>query len=290
MKQFEVLKWAFSFLQAHGREAKVAEILLQHVIGQSTSQFYTNMQSELSDAEVACFKEFVKEHAQTGKPVQHLLGYTYFYGRKFMVNKHVLIPRFETEELVQAVITYIERTFQERKEPLTIVDLGTGSGVIAITLKLAFPQLNVIATDISSEALAVAKQNAASHHAPITWLQGDFLQPVYEQNIQPHIIVSNPPYIAEHERNQLADTVKNFDPELALFAGADGLQAYKTILEQIATYELRQIEALFFEIGYAQGKIVQQLIAKQFPHSRPQVLQDINGNNRVVVAKLKSCC
>lgn len=285
MKQFEVLQWAFSFLKKGNREENVADILLQHVTKQSASAYYANMQNQMLKEEIDQFKALIIEHVETGKPVQHMLGYTYFYGRKFTVNKHVLIPRFETEELVQTVIHYIENTYLDQ-EKVTVVDIGTGSGIIAITLKLELPKINVVATDISEAALEVAKKNAFAYDAQITWQQGDFLQPIIKSGIEPTIIVSNPPYIKEQDRSRLSDTVKNFDPELALFAGDDGLEAYKTIIQQSKEISCNHLDALFFEIGYDQGAAVKNIIAESYPSSYITIQNDINGNERIVFATL----
>lgn len=285
MKQFEVLQWAFSFLKKGNREENVADILLQHVTKQSASAYYANMQNQMLKEEIDQFKALIIEHVETGKPVQHMLGYTYFYGRKFTVNKHVLIPRFETEELVQTVIHYIENTYLDQ-EKVTVVDIGTGSGIIAITLKLELPKINVVATDISEAALEVAKKNAFAYDAQITWQQGDFLQPIIKSGIEPTIIVSNPPYIKEQDRSRLSDTVKNFDPELALFAGDDGLEAYKTIIQQSKEISCNHLDALVFEIGYDQGASVKNIIAESYPSSYITIQNDINGNERIVFATL----
>src|SRR5690625_3500392 len=137
-------------------------------------------------------------------------------------------------------------------EPITIVDVGTGSGAIAVTLALLFPEAKVYATDISKQALDMAKQNAKTHHAPVTFLHGDYLQPLISKNIKTHMLVSNPPYIDWSETHLMSRTVKNFDPELALFAGEEGLAAYRRIIEQ-APHVLNEKGFIAFEIGYQQA-------------------------------------
>src|SRR5699024_8869204 len=158
----------------------------------------------------------------------HLTGVEEFYGRTFQVNCHVLIPRPETEELVQLVLEKV------KPASFTCVDVGTGSGVIAITLAKEWEDkdAHIIATDLSEEALEVAKQNAYDHRVEIEFNQGNFLKPLIEHGKKVDIIVSNPPYIAYEEKNQLAETVRNFDPELALFAHKQGLSAYEQIIKQ----------------------------------------------------------
>ncbi|MGJ9458210.1 peptide chain release factor N(5)-glutamine methyltransferase [Oceanobacillus sp. CF4.6] len=280
-KQFEVLRWASLFLEKHNREARVAEILLQHHLQVTRSQFFMLMQDPIPQDIVDRFQADIEKHAETGIPVQHLTGMESFYGREFTVNKHVLIPRPETEELVQHVI----HTAENSDERLTIVDIGTGSGVIAITLALELPHATVYATDISKDALMVAKRNAEKLQANVTFLQGDFLQPMMDETIQADIIVSNPPYIAKADAPSLSDTVKNFDPDLALFAEDDGLAAYQKIIGQ-APKVIRKRGLLAFEIGHEQSEALHMLIHEVFPKSNITTIQDINKKDRIVSAKI----
>src|SRR5699024_7773761 len=139
---------------------------------------------------------------------------------------------------------------------MIIVDIGTGSGIIAITLKLALPDAKVYATDISEAALTVARQNAKKHGALIDFYQGDFLQPIIDNGIAPTIIISNPPYIGASEYDQLSDTVRQYDPHLALFAEENGLKSYRDIIEQSTKIDQVNLHAFLFEIGYAQKEAV----------------------------------
>lgn len=282
-KQYEVFRWASLFLEKNNRESRVAELLLQHHLGVSRAVFFANMQEDVPDDIYEAFKADIEKHAETGMPLQHLTGYEYFYGRRFTVDGHVLIPRPETEELVQHVIRH---DVDFRKKPLRIVDVGTGSGVIAITLKLEWSDAEVFATDISEEVLQVAKKNAAEWNADVAFLQGNFLEPLIEREMVVDILVSNPPYIAETERNVLSDTVKNYDPELALFAGDDGLSAYKEIIRQ-AKRVVRPGGLIAFEIGHEQGNAVKKLLMETFPYSDVDILQDINKKDRIVTAKIE---
>ncbi|MFD1036869.1 peptide chain release factor N(5)-glutamine methyltransferase [Virgibacillus byunsanensis] len=283
MKQYEVLEWASLFLEKHNRETKVAEVLLQHYLDVSRSTFFTMMRERVSASVQQQFEEAIKTHAETGKPVQHITGYEYFYGRKFHVNENVLIPRPETEELVQFVI---ESTLQNNPDqPVTIVDIGTGSGVIAITLALELKNATVYATDISEKALDTAKNNAASLGASVHFLQGDFLKPVIKHRITADWIVSNPPYIARADEPSLADTVKTFDPELALFAEENGLAAYQQIIADLPDV-VKPYSHAAFEIGFEQGESVSTLLKKIYPNSRVTISQDINKKDRIVSAEL----
>ncbi|WP_072891617.1 peptide chain release factor N(5)-glutamine methyltransferase [Ornithinibacillus halophilus] len=279
-KQYEVLQWASLFLEKNNREPRVAELLLQHHLQIGRSEFFANMRDEVPSHIIEKFEGDVREHAETGKPVQHFTGYESFYGRDFEVNKNVLIPRPETEELIEHVLKVGK---QLGIESPTIVDVGTGSGVIAITLAVEYSNATVYATDISSQALEVASKNAKEHHAKVNFLQGDFLQPLITNNIKADIIVSNPPYISEEESELLSDTVKNFDPSLALFADENGLAAYKQIIAS-APHVLNRSGILAFEIGHEQGQAVSNLITRQFSNTETEVLKDINGKNRMVVS------
>lgn len=278
-KQYKVLAWAFSFLQAHDREEHVAEILLQHHLGINRAAFYAQMQEHISIDVEEAFRADIEAHATTGIPVQHLMGYEVFFGRSFKVNHHVLVPRMETEELVAYVMEQVKGLFTNTS--VTIADIGTGSGVIATTLALELAQATLYATDISEAALSVAKENAQQLQASVQFLHGNFVAPLVEQQVEPDIIVSNPPYISECEQGKLADTVENFDPALALFAKEDGLAAYKEILEQIKVYHLKP-KLIVFEIGYNQQTAVTALSKLYFPNSTVICLQDLNGHDRMI--------
>lgn len=283
-KLYEVLQRASIFLEEHGREKKVAEILLQHHLQVTRTQFYAMMRDVIPQEVIDLFFKDIVAHSVTGKPVQHMTGKEMFYGRTFFINEHVLIPRPETEELVEYVLTFIRKNFPS--QPLSIVDVGTGSGVIAITLALELPEVTVYATDISQTALQVAKKNARNLNARVHFMTGDFLQPILKNTIQPQMIVSNPPYISESEKGEMDDIVLNFDPHIALFADEQGLSAYKKIVNQ--TKKLTAPPALIaFEIGHTQGKSIHSIVKTAYPHANVKIKQDINGKDRMVFAHLK---
>lgn len=282
-KQYEVLHWASLFLKEHNCEQGIAEILLQHHLQVTRSEFYMMMQEPVGEKIIDTFKRDVAKHVETGIPVQHLLGYEMFYGRKFSVNEHVLVPRPETEELVHCVIEN-EKKRLESERP-TIIDIGTGSGIIATTLALEIPEARIYATDISGQALQVATHNATQLGAEITFVEGDFLKPIIDQHIQADIIVSNPPYIAEAEKENLSKTVKDFDPSLALFADDHGLAAYKEIIKS-SKKVIKENGIILFEIGFDQATQVSALIQETYPQSEVSVIQDINKNDRIIMAKL----
>lgn len=279
MKQIEVLNWAFSILKKYNREENVANILLQYHLDYTRTEFYMNMREEVQPQVVESFKKDIKEHIQTGIPVQHLLGYEYFYGEKFIVNKHTLIPRPETEELVHLIIN----TYSKDSE-LTIVDLGTGSGIIAITLAKHFKNAHIYASDISEEALVVAKKNAELHDVAIQFYKGDFLQPFIERKCKTDIIVSNPPYIDYADYNSLSDTVKKFDPHDALFADNKGLAAYEVIMEQVLEL-IEDPKSIYFEIGHEQAEKLIQTFNELLPSYQVIVKKDMNNKDRILIGE-----
>lgn len=281
MKQIEVLNWAFSILKEHKREEQIANILMQHHLNCTQTEFYMNMREMIQPEIITKFKQDIFNHINTGKPVQHLIGYDYFYGEKFIVNEHTLIPRQETEELVDLMInTYPQDT------KLTFVDLGTGSGVIAITLAKHFKRAQIIASDISNQALIVAKKNALLHDVNIQFLKGDFLEPIIKSQLEPNIIVSNPPYIDHADLPTLSDTVKDFDPHQALFAKNKGLAAYETIMHQIAELA-EEPQAIYFEIGRTQASSLIDMYNKVLPNYQVKIKKDLNAKDRIIMAELK---
>ncbi|SES28098.1 release factor glutamine methyltransferase [Gracilibacillus ureilyticus] len=283
---YEALKWASSFLENASREPKVAEILIMNELNMTKAHLISSLRDKMASETFCSYKAKIEQHARTGIPVQHITGKETFFDRTFQVNADVLIPRPETEELVYHVIQTVKKKGWSN---FTCGDVGTGSGIIAITLALELGKRvdKMLATDISEKALAVARENADNLDAAVDFFQGNFLTPLIDQKVMIDILVSNPPYIDRNESEQMADTVKNFDPELALFAENNGLLAYETILEQ-AKSVLKEKAILAFEIGYQQGEAVSELIHSNFPKSDIHVLKDINGKDRIVIAEIEN--
>lgn len=279
----EALRWASLFLQNNQREEKVAEILMMYHTGMDKSKLIASLREQLDEEIKTNFIIDVEKHAKTGVPVQHLTGEEEFYGRIYTVTPDVLIPRPETEELVYGIIEEIKKLpFSDAPK---LVDLGTGSGIIAISLKLELPNWEVFASDISTKALTVAEENARRLGAEVAFHQGDFLVPFIKMGEKMDVIVSNPPYIAEKERELLSPTVKDFDPSLALFAEEEGLAAYRAILQQ-ARHIVKPGTLLALEIGNRQGQQLPLLIKEYFPFSEVETRKDINGRDRMVFARL----
>lgn len=223
--------------------------------------------------------EAVKRLEQ-GEPVQYIVGEVDFYGNKIQVNKNVLIPRFETEELVSRTISYLKKYFSK---PITIVDLGTGSGCIAITIKKRLPESDVIAIDISPDALEVAKENALINEVEIDFLLGDMLEPL---NRKVDCIISNPPYIGYDE--EVMDLVKNNEPNIALYATNNGLKHYETILMNASKY-LNNDYFIAFEIGYKQASDICILAKKYLKDGIVTVEQDLQDKDRYIfITNLKN--
>ena len=227
------------------------------------------------------FIEGVKK-LSNNEPLNYVLGYSYFYGYKMIVNKDVLIPRFETEELVALILSYIDSDYKDDKK-VVLADIGTGSGAIAIALKKEEPKLEVYASDISKEAVEVGKLNAKNNDAEINFLVGSLLDPIIEKGLKLDILVSNPPYIKEDET--LEASVKDYEPHLALFGGKDGLKFYRLIFEN-AHKVMKEKGYLFFEIGYDQKENLMAMAKDYFKDAHIEVFKDINRKDRMLMIKL----
>lgn len=208
------------------------------------------------------------------KPIQYVIGNVNFYGNQFQVNEHVLIPRFETEELVENTLNLIKEIFSDRT--LKVIDLGCGSGCIGITLKKKQSNLDITLLDISSNALEVARQNALNLGAEVTIIQNDML---FGLNEKYDIIISNPPYIKENE--EIEEIVKNNEPHLALYAGIDGLDYYRKILKEAPSHVNNEF-LIAFEIGESQKKDVISLAKTAFPKATILAKTDMQDRDRMI--------
>ncbi|ASI36499.1 MULTISPECIES: peptide chain release factor N(5)-glutamine methyltransferase [Exiguobacterium] len=274
------LNQAQTMLVAAGREASSAEWLLMHVLQVDRTGLLVRLSDELSPDDDLLFSEYLLAHVN-GVPVQHLIGYQPFYGRDFQVTPAVLIPRPETEELIEFVV---RRLGGETFHPGEIVDIGTGSGAIGVTLALELRQ-PVTTVDISEDALAVAKKNQAALGGDVTFLQGDLLEPLADQSVR--VLVSNPPYIEEDEL--LSDVVFDHEPHLALFGGKDGLVFYRRLIDGSTRILKDDFRLIVFEIGHNQGSEVQMMLKERYPTAETGILKDINGKDRIVYAERKDC-
>jgi release factor glutamine methyltransferase len=282
VKVYEALHWASSFLTSHERDENAGELLLRHYLNQTRSQLLANLREEIEDSAYVRFAEAVHLHAK-GRPIQYIMGYEEFYGRLFRVNEEVLIPRPETEELVYHTLERVQRIFGQQQAKL--VDVGTGSGAIGITLKLENPNLHVTATDIASESLAVASSNAKQLGAEITFEQGDLLQPFLKKGNTFDVVISNPPYIPESDLGGMSVVVTEHEPHRALFAGQDGLDVYRQFTKELP-HVLNSKAIIGFEVGAGQGEQVAGLLQQTFLEARVEIVFDINGKDRMVFAEI----
>lgn len=272
MKIYEALRWASSFLLESNLEEPAGEWLLRHHTGKDRSNLLASMHDVLEEPIWIAFRNDVQLLA-TGVPVQHIIGTEEFYGRTFQVNKDVLIPRPETEELVELLLTKMPQA------PLSILDIGTGSGAIAISLKLERPDCEVTALDLSEDALCVAKQNAVNLGADVSFKQGDLFAPVSGEAFD--VIVSNPPYIPETDVNTLATQVRDYEPHSALFAGKDGLVIYRRLAEAMPRF-VKENGLIGLEFGAGQGNEIKKLFSRAFPFATVDICYDINGKDRML--------
>ena len=245
-----------------------------HFSGLEANDLYLNFEDEMPEKNYHDFMNGLDLYIRKNIPVQQIIGYVYFYGYKFSVKNTVLIPRFETEELVANVLMLYDEHFNNKA--IDLVDVGTGSGCLAITIKKEEPKINVVATDISDEALEIAKQNAVDLNAEVEFIQGDMLEPVYDRRFD--ILVSNPPYIPQEEK--VEDIIYDNEPHVALFGGEDGLKFYRVILAN-AKDILKEKAIIAFEHGYDKGQELRDIAEKHFPDSNIYTLKDMQGLDRM---------
>jgi release factor glutamine methyltransferase len=263
-----------------------AELLLLHLLGRDRAWLYAHPEHVLTSDELAQYDDLLKRRAE-GVPVQYLTGQQEFWGLQFEVNPSVLIPRPETEHLIEVAL---ERLGQRRDAPLRIADVGTGSGCIAVALAKEFPQAQITATDISPAALEVASRNAARHGVQdrIGMVQTNLLQSCLAAN-EPaaplfDLIVSNPPYVGLAEQPRLQREVVEHEPHAALFAGERGLDIYPQLVAQAAKL-LRPGGVLILELGYGLAEPVGALIAEHPHWTAVSITNDLAGIPRVLAAE-----
>ncbi|RSL28934.1 peptide chain release factor N(5)-glutamine methyltransferase [Salibacterium salarium] len=275
---YEALNWASSFLDRSNKEPRAADILMKHHLNVDWTDFHLSRREKLSVDVWEAFYNDVTQHEE-GIPIQYLTGCEEFYGRRLKVNEHVLIPRPETEELVQGVLDWLK---QKRASSLQIADIGTGSGAIAIALALEAPGLDMTGVDVSEEALTVAKENAAYFGADVTFLQGNLVDPLLQGTKTYDVIVSNPPYVPLEEWEALDTIVRDHEPKQALIgADEDGLSCYRKIAAYLPTL-LKTDGLAAFEVGENQGEAVRKILQTELPLADIEVRRDINGKPRMV--------
>lgn len=260
-KYFETQEWDDNFL-----------FTLKAFKNWTTLDWLLVQNQEIADGDKELCDTIVNSLSQQIPP-QYILGWAEFYGLKLKVDKRVLIPRIETEELVDLLLS------ENQVENLKVLDVGTGSGAIALALKSNQPSWQLTAIDVSEDALVIAKENAQVNQLDVTFLQSD----VYSEIIDRYdIIVSNPPYISYEDKDEVAENVLVSEPHLALFAEKDGYAIYEKLVCG-AKSVLKENGKLYFEIGYKQGQEIKDLLKRYFPNARVRVIKDQFDKDRMVV-------
>lgn len=256
-----------------------AKMLLSSYLDVNPLELLTILDKEV-DSDIEKLYKSSLEALKENKPIQYVIGNVNFYGLKFIVNRNVLIPRFETEELVEQVVEY---TKDLNKDKIKILDLGCGSGAIGLTLKSILKDSEVTLTDISKDALEVAKLNANNLNLDVTFIESDWFSNVKLEKYD--IIVSNPPYIRTDE--EIEEIVKNNEPSLALYGGVDGLDCYRKILANIKPY-LNNKFLIAFEIGESQKEEIYDIVNNYLKDIEITCKKDLYGRNRMIFVRNKN--
>lgn len=246
-----------------------SQYIFEYLTDRQGNEIYYHLQDQLDARQVLKFKDF--ETRNRTIPLQYIIGFSYFYNRKFVIDENVLIPRMDTETVIQVLI--------DKKIAGKVLDLCTGSGIIAITMDLETDS-QVVGADISKGALNIAKKNQTKLGSDVQWIQSDLFCKIKDKF---DLIVSNPPYINKKDMNNLDLYVKK-EPFSALYGGKDGLEFYRKIINQAPNY-LNKNGYICLEIGYNQGKAVTELLEDSFHNI--EIHQDISGKDRVLIARKK---
>ena len=255
-----------------GEEAESLSFVYRSLKNLTFTDFVFALQQEVTDEE-KLFVEEIYQQLAAHKPAQYIIGYADFFGMHLTVDERVLIPRPETEELVELILA------ENHEENLKVLDIGTGSGAIALALAKNRPDWSVTAADVSQDALDVANENAKNQNLQIFLKKSDCFTEISEKY---DIIVSNPPYISREDESEVGLNVFHSEPHLALFADEDGLAIYRRIAEDAKDY-LKDGGKIYLEIGYKQGQSVPKLFRKFLPEKRVRTLKDQFGLDRMVV-------
>lgn len=272
MKLAQIFKDFEEQLITQGEEAESLSFVYRNLKNLSFTDFIFAIQQEITPDEKE-FVESIYKQLAAHVPAQYIIGNTEFYGLELKVDERVLIPRPETEELVELILT------ENAKPNQSVLDIGTGSGAIALALAKNRPDWLVTASDISPDALNLASENASLQDLKISFKKSDCFEEIAENY---DIIVSNPPYISRADESEVGLNVLHSEPHLALFAEEDGLAIYRKIAED-AKNHLREGGKIYLEIGYKQGHSVPALFRKYLPEKRVRTLKDQFGQDRMVV-------
>ncbi|MBZ2119149.1 peptide chain release factor N(5)-glutamine methyltransferase [Streptococcus infantis] len=272
MKLAQIFKDFEEKLIAKGEEAESLSFVYRSLKNLSFTDFVFALQQEVTEEEKQFVEEIYKKLA-AHIPAQYIIGYAEFFGTELKVDERVLIPRPETEELVELILA------ENLKDNLKVLDIGTGSGAIALALAKNRPDWSVTAADISQDALDLSMENANDQNLNLSFIKSDCFSEISSKY---DIIVSNPPYISREDQEEVGLNVLHSEPHLALFADEDGLAIYRRIAEDSKDY-LNDGGKIYLEIGYKQGQSVPDLFMKNFPEKRVRTLKDQFGQDRMVV-------
>ncbi|MBP3853812.1 MAG: peptide chain release factor N(5)-glutamine methyltransferase [Erysipelotrichaceae bacterium] len=259
-----------------GQGEQAAQLLMVELCRKKNINLYAQMDTQIPEELATDYLEGV-HRMELGEPLGYVLGYEWFYGYDMIVNPDVLIPRPETEELVGLVLQMYDDHFAG--QDVTLFDVATGSGAIAVTLAKEEAHMHVWASDISQEALKVAARNNEKFHAGVQFLQGNMLDPFIEKGLKCDILVCNPPYIPSRE--DMEHSVVDYEPHVALFGGDDGLRFYREVFEK-ADKVCHDRSLLAFEIGQDQGPALKKMASKYFPQGKIIVHKDMSGKDRML--------
>lgn len=280
----KLLTWTTQYFTDKGIDSPrlSAEMLLSHVLGIDRIALYTDFDKVVSEQKRTALRELVKRAAGS-EPIQYLIGKTEFYSMGFEVCPDCLIPRPETELLIERAIEFL----RTRNGKQAVCDLCTGCGCIAIAIAKNYSDARIVATDISDAALAVAARNIQTHQLSekINLIQGDLFEPLIPQidQYQFDLIVCNPPYVSSGEYEKLDANVRNYEPKIALHAGTEGLDIYRRICDKMGDF-LKPDASVILEIGYAQGPAVRQLLQETGLFAEISIEKDFHDNDRVIIA------
>lgn len=277
MKLEKVIQTYEKLALDNNKEPESIKWLIMELSFYTPSQFYLNLKTEMNESFIKMVDEAARKYIFESIPVQHILGFSYFYGYKFKVNDDVLIPRRETEELVEEVLSIYDEYFEGQN--VNVLDLGTGSGCISVTLSLEEKKMNVKASDISAEALEVAKANNKELGANVNFVVSNWFDQIEGKF---DIIVANPPYIPDNEEVQ--DIVEK-EPSIALYGGSDGLSPYEIILSRASKY-LNNKALIAFEHGYTQSEAIKNIVLKYFKDAIVIQKKDMQGKDRMTFVGL----
>ncbi len=270
----EILRINEQYALDNQKEDSGVKLLLLHFAKIDSTELLLSLDDEMPEALYQDFLYGVDRYVAKNIPVQHIIGHQDFYGYCFVVNSDVLIPRFETEELLGNILIYSEELFGEDK--VSVVDIGTGSGCLAITIDLEEKNMEVTATDISDKALKVAKENNKALGAKVKFLQGDLFEPL--QGMKFDMLVSNPPYIPNKEF--VEGLVKDNEPNVALFGGEDGLDFYRAIIKDAESI-LNDRYIIAFEHAFNKAKELKKIIKKHLKNVEIIQKKDLQGKDRM---------